>query len=210
MARVQVAFWVVAEYGEFARIPPVENVKSIVRASTRQRLSQEQEAAALTALFKIAAKAGPSAATLQTPLAGFLKAREASRDIMVARLASFTTLAIRYCPTLSPPHHTRSCMPSVIDYSICRERNCSISSAPLLCTTSPTWQVSKHAGARNGMLLIQLESACMQAGRKLLQGDRTCRAGLYHQSRLRHRPPGPCSIGSRATITRTRRVRPSR
>lgn len=90
------AFWVVAEYGEFARISPVDNVKSIVRVSSRQRLSQEQEAAALNALFKIAAKAGPSAGALQAPLAGFLKTREASRDSMVARLASFTTSAIRY------------------------------------------------------------------------------------------------------------------
>lgn len=92
---MQVAFWVVAEYGEFANVSAVENVKSIVRVSVRQRLSQEQEAAALAAVFKIAAKAGASAAALQAPLAGFLKAREASRDIMVARLASFTASAIR-------------------------------------------------------------------------------------------------------------------
>lgn len=90
------AFWVVAEYGEFANIPPVETAKAIVRVSARQRLSQEQEAAALTALFKVAAKAGASAGALQVPLAGFLKARESSRDIMVARLAAFTQSAIRY------------------------------------------------------------------------------------------------------------------
>lgn len=93
---VQVAFWVVAEYGDSAGISTIDNVKSIIRVCTRQRLSHEQEAAALTALFKIAAKAGASAGALQVPLAGFLKAREASMDIMVARLASFTSSAIRY------------------------------------------------------------------------------------------------------------------
>ena len=74
----------------------MESAKSIVRVSARQRLSSEQEAAALTALFKIAAKAGPSAGALQGPLAGFLKARESSRGIQVARLAAFTQSAIRY------------------------------------------------------------------------------------------------------------------
>lgn len=101
MRLTQVGLWVVSEYGQSARLSTKETVSGIMNRVSQQRLTLEQEAAALTALFKIIAKARSQTGAIAGALKLFIKPRLSSRDIMVARLSHFISAAISCAP--SPP-----------------------------------------------------------------------------------------------------------
>lgn len=98
----QVGLWVVSEYGQSARLGSKDTVAAIVHRASQQRLTLEQEHAALTALFKIVAKAGAQVSAVSATLKPFIKPRLASRDIMVARLSHFISAAISCAPPSQP------------------------------------------------------------------------------------------------------------
>eukprot|EP00892_Ulva_mutabilis_P004353 jgi/Ulvmu1/228/UM001_0232.1 len=105
----QVGLWVVSEYGESARLSAKDAVAAIVHRATQQRLQLELEEAALTALFKVVAKAGPHVGTAAAQLKPFIKPRLASRDIMVARLSHFISTAISCASNCSRRHNQSTC-----------------------------------------------------------------------------------------------------
>lgn len=91
---VQVGLWVVSEYGQGARLSAKDVVTAIIRRTAQQRLTLEQEAAALTAVFKIVIKDSAGSSSFAGAVKPFIKPRLASRDIMVARLSHFISTAI--------------------------------------------------------------------------------------------------------------------
>jgi hypothetical protein len=97
---LQIALWVVATFGDRAQMSARDVASSIVRLAHRQHSSRKHELAMLAALFRVAAKAGPAASTLNAVLSPFLKPRVSSRDTSIARLASMTATAIAYDPVL--------------------------------------------------------------------------------------------------------------
>lgn len=91
---VQVGLWVVSEYGLSAGLSSKDIIAAIIHRTSQQRLTLEQESAALTALFKVVVKDSTHAPAAAAALKPFIKPRLASRDIMVARLSHFISTAI--------------------------------------------------------------------------------------------------------------------
>lgn len=101
MQGLQVGLWVVSEYGLGAKLSSKDMAAAIVHRATQQRLTLEQEVAALTALFKIVVKDSAHTGAISAVVKPFIKQRLASRDIMVARLSHFISTALSCGPALS-------------------------------------------------------------------------------------------------------------
>ena len=85
-----------AEFGDRAEISAPDAAAAIAAATRRQKLSDELQAAALTALFKVTARAGAGdQAPLEKALGALLKEWEPSRNVTLSRLAAITSAAVR-------------------------------------------------------------------------------------------------------------------
>ena len=92
-----------AEYGAAAGSAPKDTVVAISAILRRQRLSPPVQAAALTAIFKLAAGVHNlnDAAALAAPLKALLAEKEGARDMAISRLAAMTNTCLACVSLLS-------------------------------------------------------------------------------------------------------------